>query len=45
MSNRGDADTALIARYLRGEVGVFNDLMRAHEDRVFAICLRLLRDR
>jgi RNA polymerase sigma-70 factor (ECF subfamily) len=45
VSNRGDADTALIARYLRGEVGAFNDLMRAHEDRVFAICLRLLRDR
>ncbi|MBP1632014.1 MAG: polymerase sigma factor SigM [Acidobacteria bacterium] len=45
MSNRGDADTALIARYLRGDMAAFNDLMRAHEDRVFAICLRLLRDR
>jgi len=45
VSNRGDADTALIARYLRGDMAAFNDLMRAHEDRVFAICLRLLRDR
>jgi len=41
----GEADTALIERYLRGDVGAFNDLMRAHEDRVFAICLRMLRDR
>ena len=30
---------------MRGDVGAFNDLMRAHEDRVFAICLRMLRDR
>jgi len=41
----GEVDTALIERYLRGDVGAFNDLMRAHEDRVFAICLRMLRDR
>lgn len=45
MSTRGDADTALIERYLRGDVDAFNDLMRAHEDRVFAVCLRMLRDR
>ena len=45
VTTRGDADTALIARYLQGDVGAFNDLMRAHEDRVFAICLRMLRDR
>jgi len=45
MSHRADSDTALIERYLRGEVSAFNDLMRAHEDRVFAICLRMLRDR
>jgi RNA polymerase sigma-70 factor (ECF subfamily) len=45
VTTRGDADTALIARYLKGDVGAFNDLMRAHEDRVFAICLRMLRDR
>lgn len=45
MSGRRDSDTTLIERYLRGDVGAFNDLMRAHEDRVFAICLRMLRDR
>lgn len=45
MSQRADTDTALIERYLRGDVNAFNDLMRVHEDRVFAICLRMLRDR
>jgi len=45
MSRRADSDTALIERYLRGDVSAFNDLMRAHEDHVFAICLRMLRDR
>jgi len=45
VSQRADSDTALIERYLRGDVNAFNDLMRVHEDRVFAICLRMLRDR
>ncbi len=45
MTGRRDSDSALIERYLRGEVDAFNELMRAHEDRVFAICLRMLRDR
>lgn len=45
VTTRSDADTALIERYLRGDVDAFSDLMRAHEDRVFGICLRLLRDR
>jgi len=45
VSTRADADAALIERYLRGDVDAFNELMRAHEDRVFAICLRMLRDR
>ena len=45
MTGRRDPDAALIERYLRGDVGAFNDLMRAHEDHVFAICLRMLRDR
>jgi RNA polymerase sigma-70 factor (ECF subfamily) len=45
VSTRADADTALIERYLKGDVEAFNDLMRAHEDRVFAVCLRMLRDR
>lgn len=38
-------DTALIERCLAGDRGAFDDLMRRHEDRVFAVCLRTLRDR
>lgn len=45
MTDRADRDTALIERYLRGEVAAFEELMTAHEDRVFAVCLRMLRDR
>jgi RNA polymerase sigma-70 factor (ECF subfamily) len=42
---RSGEDTALIERYLQGDVDAFADLMRAHEDQVFAICLRMLRER
>jgi RNA polymerase sigma-70 factor (ECF subfamily) len=45
VTDRADTDAALIARYLRGDMAAFEDLMRAHEDRVFAVCLRMLRDR
>jgi RNA polymerase sigma-70 factor (ECF subfamily) len=45
VSYRADDDTALIERYLRGDIDAFADLMRAHEERVFAVCLRMLRDR
>lgn len=45
MTDRADLDVALIDRYLSGDVNAFNELMDAHEDRVFAICLRMLRDR
>ena len=45
MTNRAAADLELISRYLGGDVGAFDELMRAHEDRVFGICLRMLRDR
>jgi RNA polymerase sigma-70 factor (ECF subfamily) len=45
MTDRAELDIELIDRYLRGEVEAFNELMDAHEDRVFAICLRMLRDR
>jgi RNA polymerase sigma-70 factor, ECF subfamily len=45
MTDRADLDIALIDRYLSGDVTAFNELMDAHEDRVFAICLRMLRDR
>jgi RNA polymerase sigma-70 factor (ECF subfamily) len=45
MTYRAAEDVDLIGRYLRGDLGAFNDLMRAHQDRVFGICLRMLRDR
>jgi RNA polymerase sigma-70 factor (ECF subfamily) len=45
VTDRADTDAALIQRYLRGEMEAFDALMRAHEDRVFAVCLRMLRDR
>jgi len=45
VTDRADTDAALIERYLRGEMAAFDTLMRAHEDRVFAVCLRMLRDR
>ena len=45
MTDRAHLDIELIDRYLKGDIGAFNELMDAHEDRVFAICLRMLRDR
>lgn len=45
MTDRADRDAALIERYLAGELPAFEELMQAHEDRVFAVCLRMLRDR
>lgn len=45
MTHRAETDAALIERYLTGDVDAFDELMRAHEDRVFGICLRMLRDR
>lgn len=40
-----DDDHSLIERCLAGDRAAFEDLMRRHEDRVFAVCLRTLRDR
>lgn len=45
MVDRATTDAALIERYLAGDVAAFDELMRAHEDRIFAVCLRMLRDR
>ncbi len=45
MTSRADADIALIDRFLGGETAAFDELVRAHEDRVFSICLRMMRDR
>jgi len=45
MADRATADSNLVERYLAGDVEAFEELMRAHEDRIFAVCLRMLRDR
>lgn len=45
MTDRAADDATLIEQYLAGDVDAFDTLMRAHEDRVFSICLRMLRDR
>ncbi len=45
MTYRASEDVDLIRRYLAGDIAAFDELMRAHEDRVFGICLRMLRDR
>lgn len=45
MTHRAAEDVDLIARYLKGDTSAFDELMAAHEDRVFGICLRMLRDR
>jgi len=45
MASRARSDAELVERYLGGDAGAFDELMRAHEDRVFAVCLRMLRDR
>lgn len=45
MTDRAETDVALLQRYLAGDMDAFQELMRAHEDRVFAVCLRMLRDR
>lgn len=38
-------DAALLARAAQGDHEAFAIVMRAHEDRVFAVCLRMLADR
>ncbi len=38
-------DVELIARCRDGDRAAFGELMRRHEERVFAVCLRTLRDR
>jgi RNA polymerase sigma-70 factor (ECF subfamily) len=45
MTDRADRDATLVERYLGGDPAAFEELMSAHEDRVFAVCLRMLRDR
>ncbi len=38
-------DLALVERYVGGDVEAFDELVRRHRDRVFAVCMRMLRDR
>lgn len=45
MTDRAADDAALIEQYLAGDVDAFDALMRVHEDRMFSICLRMLRER
>ena len=45
MSFRSAEDAQLVASFLEGDRRAFDQLMRAHEDRVFAVCLRILADR
>ena len=45
MTHRAAADVDLIARFVDGDIAAFDELVAAHEDRVFGICLRMLRDR
>jgi RNA polymerase sigma-70 factor (ECF subfamily) len=45
VTDRADLDVELVEQYLAGDVSAFDELMRAHQDRVFGICLRMLRDR
>lgn len=41
-----DHDIALIAKYVDdGDLAAFDELVRLHRDRVFGICLRMMRDR
>jgi RNA polymerase sigma-70 factor, ECF subfamily len=45
MTHRAAEDVDLIQRYLAGDVSAFDELMQAHQDRVFSVCLRMLRHR
>ena len=39
------SDRLLVERFRGGDTAAFQDLMAAHEDRVFSICLRVVRNR
>ena len=39
------SDRLLVERFREGDQAAFQDLMAAHEDRVFSICLRVVRNR
>jgi RNA polymerase sigma-70 factor (ECF subfamily) len=45
VTHRAAQDIDLLQRFLAGDGRAFEELMGAHEDRVFGVCLRMLRDR
>jgi RNA polymerase sigma-70 factor (ECF subfamily) len=45
MSFRSAEDAQLVSSFLEGNRRAFEELMRAHEDRVLAVCLRILTNR
>ncbi len=45
MTSRAAEDIQLLNRYLGGDIAAFDELVRAHEDRVFGICLRMMTNR
>jgi len=45
MSFRSAEDAGLVSAFLDGDRRAFEELMLAHEDRVFAVCLRILTNR
>ncbi|MDH5371765.1 MAG: sigma-70 family RNA polymerase sigma factor [Acidimicrobiia bacterium] len=45
MTARAGEDLALIQRFVGGDRSAFDVLVRAHEDRVFSICLRVMANR
>ena len=45
MTDDRQRDGELVRRFVGGEARAFDELMRRHEDRVFAVCLRVMGDR
>lgn len=45
MTARSGEDLLLVQRFVAGDRAAFDDLIRAHEDRVFSICLRVMGNR
>ncbi|HEX6945998.1 MAG TPA: sigma-70 family RNA polymerase sigma factor [Acidimicrobiia bacterium] len=45
MTTSHQEEIALLARAAEGDHDAFTAIMRAHEDRIFAVCMRMLADR
>ncbi len=45
MTARSGEDLALVHRFVGGDRSAFDALVRAHEDRVFSVCLRVMTNR